>query len=221
MTVASFVPTFTQILLTNLNTFASVMPPEVNLRKELGTRRIRDMNACLLQSIDDPYDFHRSYRCKDYFLHEKPKYPPVHATTPPRPLSAGRCAACPFKRRNASRMRDRRGMVFFPSNTLRLTSQDAQSTDYTSEDEESEANATFKLDDSCSCGDLWDLQKRVKKLESMLLDVLESFLKCDDISFLERESLKLQIYHDNLKMKKRPTLIREELKRILKFKYGP
>lgn len=219
MTVASFVPTFTQILLTNLNTFANILPPEVNLRKELGARRIRDMNACLLQSIDDPYDFHRSYRCKDYFLHQKPKYPPVHATTPPRHLSAGRCAACPFKRGNKHGMGDRRGTFFSSSDTLRLTSQSAQSTDYTSEDGESDANAAFSLDDNCSCGDLWNLQRRVKKLESMLLDVLESFLKCDDISFLERESLKLQIYNNNLKYKKRPVLIRDELKRILKFRY--
>ena len=71
----------------------------------------------------------------------------------------------------------------------------------------------------CSCGDLWMLQKRVRTLERMLLDLINAFLECDDISFLERESLKLQIYQTNLKNRKRPTVIRDELKRILKFRY--
>ena len=118
-------------------------------------------------------------------------------------------------------MRDSRSMLFYPGNTLRLASQSKQSMAYGREDEERDANGNFVLDDNCSCSDLWDLQGRVKTLESMLLDMVESFLKCDDISFLERESLKLQIYQNNLKVKKRPTLIRDELKRILKFRYEP
>ena len=131
----------------------------------------------------------------------------------PPPQMVRRCAACPFKTKEG------RNMKQSTLGSLKFESDTPFNKDVACSKGELNEQCELIRGGDCCCDDVWTLQKRVFTLERMLLDLINSFLKCDDISFLERESLKLQIYQTNLKYKKRPTLIRDELRQILKFRY--
>lgn len=212
---------FMPVLFTNLNTFASTLHPEIELRKEMSYHRLRNLNLCTINNIKNSYHFDefREEKKMEHVLKDRPVYPPIPTNhnknfrMPPPPQMAHRCAACPFKtKRGGGRKHSTLGSLKLESDTL-------FNKDFACLKKGLNEQHELIWGGDCSCGDLWMLQKRVRTLERMLLDLINSFLECDDISFLERESLKLQIYQTNLKNRKRPTVIRDELKRILKFRY--
>ena len=93
-----------------------------------------------------------------------------------------------------------------------------------------QTTAAVSLETPCSCDDVFDLERRVAKLqdhnrevtrrtlrvEHILSDLLESLQSSDDVALLERRTCSAVVYNEQLTRSRPLRLLREELRRLQK-----
>jgi hypothetical protein len=93
-----------------------------------------------------------------------------------------------------------------------------------------QTKTAVSLETPCSCDDVFDLERRVAKLqdhnreitrrtlrvEHIMSDLLESLQSSDDVALLERHTCSAVVYNEQLTSSRPLRLLREELKRLQK-----
>jgi len=93
-----------------------------------------------------------------------------------------------------------------------------------------QTTAAVSLETPCSCDDVFDLERRVAKLqdhnreitrrtlrvEHIMSELLESLQSSDDVALLERSTCSAVVYNEQLTSSRPLRLLREELKRLQK-----
>ena len=80
---------------------------------------------------------------------------------------------------------------------------------------ELDLNATENSHHSCSCLDLFALEARTGRLESVMRDILQALTTSDDMLLLEREGAKCFIAQDGLVNERPAKLLRTHLLKII------
>lgn len=68
----------------------------------------------------------------------------------------------------------------------------------------------------CSCADVWALEKRVDRLESLVEQMMTALTSSDDMLLLEREGSKCFIANEGLTSNRPAKLLRTQLLQIMK-----